>query len=102
MNLRTSILLVSLATTTALAGCMTPSSEKSPHGDMMKGGHSQMDMAKMCAEHRQMMATKTPEEQQKMMESHVRSMHGSADPKMVAMHRQMMDKHCAQTGPGAK
>ena len=102
MNLRTSILLVSLATTTALAGCMSPSSAKSPpHGDMMKGGHSQMDMAKMCADHRQMMAGRTPEEQQKMMESHVQSMHGSADPKMVAMHHQMMDKHCAQTGPGA-
>ena len=57
---------------------------------------------KMCADHRQMMAGRTPEEQQKMMESHVQSMHRSADPKMVAMHRQMMDKHCAQTGPGAK
>jgi hypothetical protein len=102
MNLRTPILLVSLATTTALAGCMTPSSEKSTHGDMIKGGHSHMDMAKMCADHRQMMASRTPEEKQKMMESHVQSMHGSADPKMVAMHRQMMDKHCAQMGSGAK
>ena len=101
MNLRTSILLASLAITTALAGCMTPSLEKSPHGDMMKG-HSQMDMAKMCADHRQMMSSKTPEEKQKMMESHVQSMHGSVDPKMVAMHREMMDKHCAQTGAGAK
>jgi hypothetical protein len=103
MNLRTSILLASLATTTALAGCMTPSSAKSPlHGDMMKGGHSQMDMARICADHQQMTASRTPEEQQKMMESHVQAMHGSADPKMVAMHRQMMDKHCAQTGLGAK
>jgi hypothetical protein len=102
MNFRTSILLASLTTTMALAGCMTPSSKKSPHADMMKGGHSQMDMAKMCADHRQMMATKAPEEQQRMMESHVQSMHGAADPKMVTMHRQMMDKHCAQAGPGAK
>jgi len=102
MNLRTSILLLSLATTTALAGCMTPSSAKSPHGDMMQGRHSQMDMADMCADHRQMMASRTPEEQQKMMESHVQSMHGSADPKMVAMHRRMMDRHCSLTGTGSK
>ena len=61
-----------------------------------------MDMAKMCADHRQMMASRTPEEQQKMMESHVQSMHGSVDPKMVTMHRQMMDKHCAQNPPSAK
>lgn len=102
MNLRTSTLLITLATTAALAGCMTPSSEKSSHGSMMQSGHSQMDMAKMCDDHRQMMASKTPEEQQKMMESHVQSMHGSADPKMVAMHREMMGKHCAQHAPAAK
>ena len=61
-----------------------------------------MDIAKMCDDHRQMIAGRTPEEQQKMMESHVQSMHGSADPQMVTRHRQMMDKHCAQTGSGAK
>jgi len=99
---RTSILLISLATTTALAGCMTPSSAKSPHGSMMQGMHSQMDMAKMCDEHRPMMAGRTSEEQQKMMESHVQSMHGSADPKMVKMHHEMMDKHCAHPGSVAK
>ena len=70
MNLRTSTLLITLATTTALAGCMTPSSAKSSHGSMMQGGHSQMDMAKMCDDHRQMMASNTPGEQQKMMEKH--------------------------------
>ena len=102
MNFRTSTLLITLATTATLAGCMTPSSANPPHGSMMQGGHSQMDMAKMCDDHRQMMASKTPGEQQKMMEAHVQSMHGSADPKMVAMHREMMGKHCAHNAPAAK
>lgn len=101
MNLCTSILLFSVATAMTLAGCTTPSSSHSTHGSMMHGGHSHMDMAKMCDDHREMMASRTPEEQQRLMESHVKSMHGSADPKRVAMHRQMMDKHCAQA-PAAK
>jgi hypothetical protein len=61
-----------------------------------------MDMAKMCDDYRKTMAGRTFEEQQKMMESHVQPMHGSADPKMAAMHREMMVKHCAQGSPPAK
>ena len=102
MNLRTTTLLISLASLAALAGCMAPSSAKSPHGSMMHGGHSRMDMAKMCEEHRQMVVDKTPEQQQKMVEAHVESMHGTADPKMVAMHRQVMEKHCAGNTPAAR
>ena len=98
MHLPTSLLLASLLGGTSLAGCMTPMAKDS-QAPMMHGRHSEMDMAKMCDDHRQMMATRTPDEQQKMMETHVQSMHGAADPKMVMMHQQMMDKRCAQTAP---
>jgi len=63
---------------------------------MMRDGHpASMDIAQMCSRHQQMTSGKTPEQQREMMESHMKAMHGSVDPKMVEMHRQMMEKNCA-------
>lgn len=87
-----------------VGGALVISACATPHDRMLSGGHDSMDITRMCAMHRQMMAGKSPAEQQAAIEAHVKSMHGSADPQMMAMHRQRMDRHCAGTGtaPNAK
>ncbi len=69
---------------------MSPGSSMSDSSMMGRGQESSKDMARMCAHHQEMMAGKTPEEQQAMM----KSMHGSADPQQMARHRQMMEQKC--------
>jgi Spy/CpxP family protein refolding chaperone len=96
MNIRTTLLMAAIAAVTALAACTTPSAEHSTHAGMMREGHhASMDMAQMCSRHQQMMSGKTSEQQRELMESHMKAMHGDVDPKMVEMHRQMMEKDCA-------
>jgi hypothetical protein len=53
------------------------------------------DMAEMCDMHQKMMAGKSPQEQQAMMEQHMKAMHGDVTPEMAARHRQMMDRNCS-------
>ena len=61
----------------------------------MGGGKMPMgDMAQMCDMHQKMMAGKSPQEQQAMMEQHMKAMHGDVNPKTVARHREMMEKNC--------
>ena len=98
MNIRTSVLLIALAAASGLAACTTPREPMMSHGQQMP----MMNKAQMCDMHRSMMAGKSPEEQQAMMESHMKAMHGSVDPQMVTQHRQMMEKNCADAGPGTK
>ena len=98
MNVRTSVLLITLAAASGLAACTTPREPMMSSGQKMP----MMDMAQMCTMHQKMMAGKSPKEQQAMMESHMNEMHGSMDPQMVTRHREMMDKHCAGAGSGAK
>jgi hypothetical protein len=81
--------LLALSTTLLAAACTTPSP-----GGRMGSEHGHMDMAQMCAMHRQSMEGKSPAEQQAAIEAHVRKMHGTASPEMVAMHRNMMDSRC--------
>ena len=109
MNVRTSFLLVSLAAATGLGACTMPREPMSRSGPRMHGSEAMsseqkmpMDMARMCATHRAMPAGKSPEEQQAMMESHMKTMHGTVDPQMVAMHRQMMEQNCAANAPATK
>jgi hypothetical protein len=82
-----------------LSACTTPSA-----GGAKEGEHAQMDMAQMCAMHRQMMEGKSPAEQQAAIEAHIKSMHGTASAEMVQMHRKMMDSQCSGSGavPGTK
>ena len=101
MNRPTLLTLPILGGALALAACTTPREHA------MAGGHqhgSADHHSRMCAMHRQAMAGKSPAEQQAAIEAHVKSMHGSADPQHVAMHRQMMDKHCGgmSAAPAAK
>ena len=98
MNVRTSVLLIALTAASGLAACTTPREPMMSSGQKMP----MMDMAEMCTMHQKMTAGKSPEEQQAMMESHMKAMHGSVDPQMVARHREMMDKQCASAGSGAK
>lgn len=100
MKLRAILVLPVAALTVAGAGCGMmqhhSGASGSGHGGMGAGaGGAQpgnMDMARMCEMHRQMMVGKSPAEQQAAIEAHVKSMHGTADPQRVAMHRQMMDR----------
>ncbi len=62
-------------------------------GGMGMGGGNQ---AQMCTMYRQMMAGKTPAEQQAAMEAQMRSMHGNTvTSEQARMQREMMEKNCA-------
>jgi hypothetical protein len=68
-------------------------------GGMGMGAGNQ---AQMCAMYRQMMAGKSPAEQQAAMEAQMRSMHGgNVTPEQMRMQRDMMEKNCA-AGSGAR
>jgi hypothetical protein len=58
--------------------------------------------AQMCEMYRQMMAGKSPAEQQAAMESMMRSMHGgNVTPEQMRMQREMMERNCANA-PGSR
>jgi hypothetical protein len=95
MSLRILARSAVVAAALSLLGCAT----HREHGTAMGGGHGRMDMAQMCAMHRQMTAGKSPAEQQAAIEDHIRSRHGSVDPEMVAKHRKMMEMRCAESAP---
>lgn len=92
-----------------LAGCVSqgtqPEPPAQPAGTAGMGGMGGMsgmggmgmhrDQASMCTMYRQMMSGKSAAEQQAAMAEHMKSMHGTTDPKDVAAHREMMDKQCA-------
>jgi hypothetical protein len=81
------------------SGCATPSAS-----GPMEEEHAHMDMAQMCAMHRQLTDGKSSAEQQAAIEEHIKAMHGTASPEMVAMHKKMMESRCgaAAATPGAK
>jgi hypothetical protein len=102
-----SLMLVPVAALALLSACTSPQG----HGSMMGGsgsgtgmggsggmGMAGGDSAQMCAMHRQMMAGKSPAEQNAAMEAQMRSMHGgNVTPEQVRMHREMMEKNCGGT-----
>ena len=94
MTVRNFLVVGALATTTVLAACA--SQQQEPR--MMMGGGAQMpmgEMAQMCEMHQKTMADKSPQEQQAMMEQHMKAMHGDVTPEMAARNRQMMDRNCS-------
>lgn len=96
MNIRTTLLATVFSGITALAACTTPNAGQGPHAGMMCDGNTaSMDMNQMGSRNPPMMSGMTPEQQRAMMESQMKGMQGSSDPKMVEMHRQMMEKNCA-------
>jgi hypothetical protein len=88
--------LTGLAISAFLAACTTHRDHRMEHH------HSRMDMAPMCEMHRDATAGKSPAEQQAALEAQVKSMHGTADPAMVAMHRRMMETHCGMGSASTK
>lgn len=54
------------------------------------GQMGMMDMKSMCAMHHSMIAKKTPEEREAMMNEHMKSM----SPEMRRQHMAMMDEKC--------
>jgi hypothetical protein len=65
-----------------------------PGGGMGMGAAG--DQAQSCAMYREMMAGKSPAEQQAAVEARMRSMHGEqATPERTRMYREMMEKNCA-------
>ena len=90
------IVLVLASGLTACASPQEPGTRSDPQMPMKRGG-AQMpmgDMEQMCDMHQKMMAGKSTEEQQAMMEQHMKAMHGDVDPQMAARHREMMEKNC--------
>jgi hypothetical protein len=107
MKLR-SLILVPVASLVLLAGCTSPHGRMAGSGPgMAMGGMGGPGMAgqsmpmgganqaQMCDMYRQMMAGKTPAEQQAAMESMMRSMHGgNVTPEQMRMQREMMERNC--------
>lgn len=86
-----------------LAACASPNKpnaagsgghQASQGGSAGHAGHTemmgQMDMNSMCTMHHNMMAKKTPEERDAMMNEHMKSM----SPEMRRKHMAMMDDKC--------
>ena len=92
MKTRTFLVVGALTAATLLGACASQQQEPKM---MMGGGKMPMgDMAQMCDMHQKMMAGKSPQEQQAMMEQHMKAMHGDVNPEMVARHREMIEKNC--------
>jgi hypothetical protein len=98
MNTRTSLLCASLLAGATLAGCGSMGSmgsrSMSDPNVTKSGAPASSEMAQLCALHRQM-AGRTPEAQDAMLESHMQSAHGSANPQSMALHRQSMMQNCS-------
>ena len=54
---------------------------------------SAAEMKELCDMHRKM-ASMPKDSQDALMESHMKSAHGSSDPQAIATHRQLMNKEC--------
>jgi hypothetical protein len=105
MRLR-SLVLVPVVSLAVLAGCTGPHGRMAGMGPgpgmMGSPGMAGQTMpmgggnpAQMCEMYRQMMAGKTPTEQQAAMESMMRSMHGgNVTPEQMRMQREMMERNC--------
>lgn len=89
-----------------LAGCGTQQGHGMAGGGGMgmggQGGMGTGNPAQMCAMYRDMMAGRTPAEQQAAMESQMRALHGgTVTPEQARMHRETMERHCAGA-PGTR
>jgi uncharacterized lipoprotein len=72
-----------------LAGCATDSHvAHHQDGPRAQGHGSTMDMESMCSMHKQMMAGKTADEQQALMEEHMKSMPSEMRERMQMLHQQ--------------
>lgn len=91
MNVR-SALVFAAGVVLAVSGCATNQGEQSGMHRDTSHGHARM--AQMCEMHKQTTEGKSPAEQRAAAEAHVKAMHGSATPEMVAHHIKLMEMHC--------
>ena len=87
-----------LIVATALAACATPQGPEAVDTRQKPV----MNMAQMCSMHEMMTTGTTAQEQQTMIEQHLKAMHGNVTPDMVARHRQAMEQNCPVKGEAAK
>ena len=86
MSIKTAVFFSSVIGATLLAGCTTPSMNRS--SDSMGGMPSAGDMEATCDMHKKMM-TMSPQDQKAMMDAHMKDM----SPEMRAQHMEKM-KQC--------
>lgn len=79
---RLAALATVLASSALLASCAAPRHDPGQHQGAM------MDAKAMCEMHKGMMAGKTPQERQAMMDEHMKSMSPEMRQRMQAMHAQ--------------
>ena len=91
MNVRTVVAIPVLGVVVVVSGCAS----NRQAGMHDREGRSPGHMSQMCQMHKQMTEGKSPAEQRAAVEEHVKSMHGSASPEMVAHHTKMMEMHCS-------
>lgn len=98
MNVRTIGAITVLGGVLVVSGCATDRQSGMHDGEGRSHGH----MSQMCKMHGQMTEGKSPAEQRAAIEEHVKSMHGSASPEMVAHHTKMMEMHCGSADAPAR
>lgn len=91
MKVQTVGAITVLGAALVVSGCATNQQAGMYDGEGRSHGH----MSQMCEMHKQMTEGKSPAEQRAAIEEHVKSMHGSASPEMVAHHTKMMEMHCS-------
>ncbi len=79
---RLAALATALVSSALLAGCAAPRHDHGQHQGAM------MDATAMCEMHKSMMAGKTPQERQAMMDEHMKSTSPEMRQRMQAMHAQ--------------
>lgn len=91
MKVQAVVAIAALGGLLVVSGCASKRQANMHNGDEHSHGH----MSQMCAMHKQMTEGKSSAEKRAAIEEHVKSMHGSASPEMVAHHTKMMEMHCS-------
>ena len=85
-----SVLAAGIAISFIVSGCSTI---KGWMGSNKSNEPSAAEMAELCGMHRKM-ASMPRDSQDALLESHMKSAHGSTDPQAIARHRQLMLQKC--------
>jgi len=84
------VLVAAIAVTIQASGCSTI---KGWMGSDKSEEPSAAEMSELCDMHRKM-ASMPRDSQDALLESHMKSAHGSSDPQAIARHRQLMLQKC--------
>jgi hypothetical protein len=84
------VVVAALVAATSMSGCSTI---KGWMGSDKSDEPSAAEMKELCDMHRKM-ASMPKDSQDALLESHMKSAHGSSDRQAIADHRQLMSKKC--------